>query len=73
MAVVSGPVGTMPRMAGLREKVKRHPPNLRRGNAKQRCAICRHYDGKGGCMKFGWRVRPAELCDDFAPAARKEA
>lgn len=59
------------RMAGklksLREKVKRRPPNLRRGNAKRRCAVCVHYDGRGGCMKFGWRVRPAEVCDDFSP------
>lgn len=44
------------------------PPNLRRGNAKQRCALCRHYDGKGECMKFGYPVRPTQLCDAFAAA-----
>jgi hypothetical protein len=48
------------------------PPNLRRGTAIERCAVCRHYDGSGECMLYGWPVRPTEVCDDFEPAGTSE-
>lgn len=43
------------------------PPHLRRGNAKQRCALCMHFDGRGECMKYGYPVRPTQLCDSYSP------
>jgi hypothetical protein len=45
---------------------KSPPPNLRRGNAKVRCGLCKHFDGRGECMKYGYPVRPTQLCDSFA-------
>lgn len=47
------------------------PPNLRRGNARQRCALCKFFDGRGECVKFGYPVRPTQLCDSYAKAATK--
>lgn len=41
------------------------PPNLRRGTAKARCGTCVHYDGRGECIKYGWPVRPTEVCGSY--------
>lgn len=59
-------------MASLRDTIgsKKAPPNLRRGNAKMRCGLCRSF-GQGECLKFGIAVRPTELCDAFTPKKEK--
>lgn len=53
---------------GLKLRDATMPPHLRRGNARKRCELCRHY-GRGECMKYGYPVRPNELCDSFAAKA----
>ena len=60
-------------MAGLREAIKGTsvPPNLRRGNARRRCGLCRHFDGKGGCRKYQYPVRPNQLSDSFSAATSR--
>lgn len=52
---------------GLRNTVKRTPPNLRRGNARQRCGLCQFFQA-GKCAKYGgYPVRPTQLSDSFQP------
>lgn len=59
-------------MAGLRKKLGKvkAPAALRRGNARERCALCEHM-GRGECMKHGMAVRPTQLCDDFKAKEKK--
>jgi hypothetical protein len=54
---------------GLKEAIsQRKPPNLRVGNARQRCQLCRHWNGKGMCRKYGYPTRANQLSDSFSPA-----
>ena len=54
-------------MASLREALRPStPPNLRRGNARARCALCRHY-AQGTCRAYGVPVKPTNLSDSFEP------
>jgi hypothetical protein len=58
-------------MAGLSEKLRqsKRPPDLRRGNAKQRCQLCVHFrPTQGKCALYDYPVRPTQLCDSFKAA-----
>lgn len=48
------------------------PPNLRRGNARARCGLCKHF-GRGECMKYGVAVKPTALCDSFQSNKEKKS
>ena len=56
----------------LREALKqpKTPPNLRHGNARARCAVCRHYTKAAVCGKYGTRTSPTQLSDSFQPKGR---
>lgn len=63
----------MPLSAAIQyqDRTKRVPPHLRRGNAKQRCQLCVHYQaqglepGRGRCKLYDYPVRAALLSDSF--------
>lgn len=61
----------------LKEAIKagKRPPNLRKGTARARCGLCRHFDGKGTCRLYRYPVTPNQLSDSYsaATAPYKEA
>lgn len=59
-------------MAGLDKKLRKaaeRPPDLRRGNARERCQLCVHFrPTQKKCGLFNWPVRPTQLCDSYEAA-----
>lgn len=51
----------------------KRPPNLRPGNARERCQLCRHFDGKGGCRLYNYPVRPNQVSDSFSAATERDS
>lgn len=45
----------------------RKPPHLRTGDARHRCALCKHYNGRGVCRLYNAKVRSNDVCDSFDP------
>jgi hypothetical protein len=40
------------------------PPNLRLGNARERCGGCLFF-GRGECLWHGYPVQASQVCDSF--------
>lgn len=73
-ARVSGALATVPGVPRLPQMLASasQPPNLRRGNARARCGLCKHF-GRGECMKYGVAVKPTALCDSFQSNKEKKS
>ncbi len=72
---MSGPARMMRGGMALREALDtpQRPPGLRTGNARARCGLCVHFDGRAKCRLYSYPVRANDVSDSFkaVPAARK--
>jgi hypothetical protein len=65
----------MMRPVALRDALEtpQRPPDLRPGDARHRCGLCVHFDGKAKCRLYSYPVRANDVSESFkaVPAARK--
>lgn len=55
-------------MAGNKPNSGHRPPNLTTTESQYRdCGTCLHFDGKGRCRLYDYRVTPEMICDSWAP------